>query len=105
MTAIGLLGLRPSSGCWGKVSGRCSPGVSISIRRWRWCSLRWDPVQSHCDPELAKRMGEKLGEEDLGKEDWREGSARRRRWLRGEGGGRRGRGGEEQEQTALIKSS
>ena len=77
MTAIGLLGLRSSSGCWGKVSGRCSPGVSISIRRWRWCSLRWDPVQSHCDPELAKRMGEKLGEEDLGKEDWREGSAKR----------------------------
>ena len=71
-------------------------GVHCAVTRFR----------SHCDPELAKRMGEKLGEEDLGKEDWREGSARRRRWLRGEGGGRReGRGGEEQEQTALIKSS
>ena len=36
---------------------------------------------AHCNPELAKRIGEKLGEEDwrgglarrIGEEDWREG--------------------------------
>ena len=41
---------------------------------------------AHCDPELAKRIGETLGEED-----WR-----------GEG---RGEGGEEGGETVLIKSS
>ena len=68
--------------------------MHTAIRPWRMMSSG-----AHCDPELAKRIGEKLGEEDwqrglakricekVGEEDWRG---------EGEGGGGR---------AALIKSS
>ena len=57
--------------------GPCRRTLPAEVQR---CSLRSDPARSSTDPELAKRMGEKVGEED-----WRGGE---------EGGGR----------VALIKS-
>ena len=45
---------------------------------------------AHCDPELAKRIGEKLGEED-----WRRGLAKRIGEILCEEDWRGGKGGEE----------
>ena len=66
------------------------------------CAQRSDPGESsgaHCDPELVKRIGEKLGEEDL-RDTWRRGLARHLAKKIEEEEEK-----EEEEQTALLKSS
>ena len=54
----------------------------LALGPWRWRSSN-----AHCDPELAKRIGETLGEED-----WR-------------GEGREGGGGGGGREAVLIKPS
>ena len=57
----------------GLLFGGWNPAVHTAMRPWLMRSS-----SALCDPELAKRIGDKLGEED-GRDTWRRGLARRRR--------------------------
>ena len=63
--------------------------MHTAIGRWRiWSS------SAHCDPELAKRIGEKLGKKDW-RDTWRRGLAEelgKEGWQGGQGEGGRGEG-------------